>query len=272
MKDERYPFWFLTSLDQNGKSMNILYRFRSSQPYFTRNDVIKLTELNIFIAFTAGVVSVFSPCILPMFPALLAYLTGMSVSEISEDNKTFRRRAITHTFFFLIGFSIIFIGIGFATSLLGQFFNNNQEFIRIIGSVVMIIFGMVIAGIFQPAFLMKNKKVAFKSKPAGYLGSLLVGLGFSAGWSPCLGPAIAYITSLSVMNPELGFVYMFAYIIGFSIPFLTLVFFIGKINLFKKYSQKVTIVGGYLMIVVGFILLLDWIPYITSFFSKILNW
>lgn len=230
-----------------------------------------MTEFNIFIAFIAGVISVFSPCILPMFPALLAYLTGMSVSEISEDNSKFRRSAITHTIFFLIGFSIIFIGIGFATSLLGQFFNNNQEFIRIVGSVVMIIFGMVIAGIFQPEFLMKSKKLEFKTKPAGYLGSLIVGLGFSAGWSPCLGPAIAYITSLSAINPELGFVYMFAYILGFSIPFLILVFFIGKINLFKMHSQKITIVGGYLMIVVGFILLLDWVPYITSFLSNIFN-
>lgn len=232
---------------------------------------LKLSDINIFIAFITGVVSVFSPCILPMFPALLAYLTGMSVNEISEDNKKFQRRAIIHTIFFLLGFSVIFFAIGFATSFLGQFFNNNQDLIRIIGSVVMIVFGMVIAGIFQPAILMRDKRIEFKSKPSGYLGSMIVGLGFSAGWSPCLGPAIAYITSLSAINPELGFVYMFAYVLGFSIPFLIMVFFIGKINFFKKYSQKITIIGGYLMIVVGFILLLDWVPYVTSIFSNILK-
>lgn len=234
-------------------------------------EVNDMSDINIVISFIAGIVSVFSPCILPMMPALLAYLTGMSVAEISEDRKKFQRSAFLHTIFFLIGFSAIFIAIGFATSMFGQFFNNNQELIRIIGSVVMIVFGMVIAGIFQPSILMRNKKLEFKSKPTGYLGSLVVGLGFSAGWSPCLGPAIAYITSLSAINPELGFVYMFSYMLGFSIPFLILVFFVGKIHLFKKYSHRVTIVGGYMMIVFGFILLLDWVPYLTRIFNRILN-
>lgn len=230
-----------------------------------------MSDFSIFIAFSAGIISVFSPCILPIFPSLLAYLTGMSLSEIEEDNALFQRRALWHTFFFLIGFSVIFVAIGLATSLIGQLFTGYQNVFRILGALLMIVFGMVIAGILQPKFLMQTKKIEFKNKPTGYFGTFLVGLAFSAGWSPCIGPVVGYIASLSVANPELGALYMVTYLIGFAIPFFILVFFVGKIKLIRKYSQKIMVVGGYLMVVLGFILLLDWMPSIISFFSGIFS-
>lgn len=222
------------------------------------------TDINIFLAFGAGFMSFISPCCLPLYPAFLSYITGMSVGEVKAENSLLRRRSLLHTIFFLIGFSIVFIGIGFGTTFLGSFFNNYQDLIRQLGAILIIIFGLVIVGIFQPKFLMKDKRFEFKTRPAGYFGSLLIGLAFAAGWTPCTGPILGAVLSLAVSEPGSAMYYMIAYILGFAIPFLILSFFIGKLSWIRKYSPIIMKVGGYLMIVMGIVLFFDWMTVITG--------
>lgn len=228
-----------------------------------------MSEVNIFIAFGAGFLSFVSPCVLPMYPVFLSYITGMSISEIKEENTKLNRKAILHTIFFLIGFSSIFIVIGFSTSAISGLLLTYQDIIRQVGAILIIFFGLVIVGILNFEFLMRNKTIQFKNRPAGFLGSFLIGLAFSLGWTPCTGPILAIVISLAATSPQTGMVMMIAYILGFSIPFLLMAFFIGKMHWIKKHSQKIVIIGGYIMIFMGIALFFDWMTAVTSFLA---NW
>ncbi|WP_188455613.1 cytochrome c biogenesis CcdA family protein [Virgibacillus oceani] len=228
----------------------------------------EVADINIFIAFGAGFLSFISPCVLPLYPAFLSYITGMSVSEIKDENKMFNIKSILHTIFFLIGFSSIFIMFGFTTSFVAEFLKTYQEIIRQIGAIVIIFFGLVIVGIFNFKFLMKDKKITFKNRPAGFFGSFLIGMAFSLGWTPCTGPILGIVWSLAATQPELGMIMMISYILGFSLPFLILSFFIGKLTWIKRHSPLLVKIGGYIMIFMGIALFFDWMTKLTSFLAS----
>ncbi len=227
-----------------------------------------MTDISILTAFGAGVFSFMSPCVLPVYPAFLSYVTGVSVSELKEDKGILQKRAFLHTICFLVGFSIIYIALGFTSSFLGQFFLQYKESIRMIGAILMILFGMIVSGMIQPKMLMQNRRFEFQNRPSGYAGSVLIGLAFSAGWTPCMGPTLGYVMTLAATNPGSGMFYMICYILGFAIPFIVLSFFIGRMNWLQKNAAKVAKIGGWMMILMGFILLLDWLPALTGFFAK----
>lgn len=226
-----------------------------------------MSEINIFLAFGAGFLSFVSPCVLPVYPVFLSYITGMSINEMKEDNKKMNRQALLHTIFFLIGFSSIFIAIGFSTSVISEFLLTYQDIIRQVGAILIIFFGLVIVGILNFKFLMKNRQIQFKNRPSGYLGTLLIGIAFSLGWTPCTGPILAVVFSLAVSNPELGMIMMIAYILGFAIPFLVMAFFIGRMNWIRKHSMKIVKVGGYVMIFFGVALFFDWMTVVTAYLA-----
>lgn len=223
-------------------------------------------DINLFIAFGAGVLSFISPCCLPLYPAFLSYLTGISVDKIKESNAIINRNALLHTFFFLIGFSLIFIFLGLSSTLIGKLFFKYKDIIRQLGAIITIIFGLVMVGILKPNFLMREKKITFKNRPSGYIGSILIGIGYSAGWTPCIGPILGVVLGLGLYTGE-GLMYMIAYIFGFSIPFFVMSFFIGKSNWIKKYSSKITLFGGYIMIIMGVFLYFGWMTKITSYLN-----
>lgn len=228
-----------------------------------------MDDVNILLAFGAGFLSFISPCCLPLYPAFLSYITGVSVAEIKAENALLQKRSIIHTLFFLLGFSIIFIAIGFGTSLIGKFFINYQDLIRQIGAILIIFFGFVIVGFFQPEFLMKDRKLVFKNRPSGFVGSTVIGMAFAAGWTPCTGPILVAVIALAAANPSSGMLYMIAYILGFAIPFLVLSFFIGKMKWIRNYSAKIVKIGGYVMILMGVVLFFDWMTKITVYFTSL---
>jgi cytochrome c-type biogenesis protein len=232
--------------------------------------VYPMTDVNALFAFGAGVLSFISPCCLPLYPAFLSYITGMSVEEIKENNSNMvRRRAILHTIFFLLGFTLIFVAIGFSTSFIGTFFLQYDDLIRQVGALLIIFFGLVTIGIIKPSVLMKDMKVlSFRNRPTGFMGSSLIGVGFAAGWTPCTGPILASVIALGVTNPNQALFYMLMYSLGFSLPFLVMAFFIGKLKWINKYNLIVIKVGGYFMIMMGVFLLLDWMTKVTSFLSN----
>lgn len=225
-----------------------------------------MDNINFFTAFLAGILSFISPCVIPIYPAFLSYITGMTVIELKEEKSLFNRQAIIHTVIFLLGFSIIYLAIGFATSFIGSFFLDYKNAIRIVGGILIILFGMMISGLLNIPFLLQSFRFEFKNRPTGYIGTFLIGLAFSAGWTPCMGPTLGYVISLAATNPGSGLMYMIAYILGFAIPFIVLSFFIGKLSWLKRNSERVVGIGGIMMILLGFILILDWMPKITSFF------
>lgn len=227
------------------------------------------TDINIFLALGAGFLSFISPCTLPLYPAFLSYITGMSFNELANEKGMLQKRAILHTLCFLIGFSIIFIAIGFSASLAKDFFFNYQDIMRQVGAILIVVFGLMIVGLLQVDFLMKDRKFEFKNRPSGYAGSVLIGLAFAAGWTPCTGPILASIILLAGTNPDSGLLYMLAYYFGFAIPFFVLSFFISRLQWIRKNSQKIVKIGGYIMILVGVLLFFDGMSFIIRVLSPI---
>lgn len=227
-----------------------------------------MEDINLFIAFGAGFLSFVSPCVLPLFPAFLSYITGMSVNELSEDNKMLTKKSMIHTILFLLGFSAVFIMIGFSTNIIAEFFMTYQNLIRQIGAILIVFFGLVIVGLLNFNFLMKDRRVSFKNRPAGYFGSFLIGMAFSMGWTPCTGPILMVVISLAATNPDQGMIMMISYVLGFAIPFLILSFFIGRMNWIRKNSNKIVQVGGYIMIAFGIALFFDWMTQLTSLLAE----
>ncbi|HLR72467.1 MAG TPA: cytochrome c biogenesis protein CcdA [Pseudogracilibacillus sp.] len=227
-----------------------------------------MDDINLLIAFGAGFLSFVSPCVLPLFPAFLSYITGMSVSELSEDNKMLTKKSLTHTILFLLGFSVIFIMIGFSTNIVSEFFITYQGLIRQIGAILIIFFGLVIVGVLNFDFLMKDKRLTFKNRPTGFIGSFLIGMAFSMGWTPCMGPILVIVISLAATNPSQGMVLMISYILGFAVPFLILSFFVGRMNWIRKHSNVIVKVGGYVMIAFGVALFFDWMTKLTSVLAE----
>ncbi|MCM3711074.1 cytochrome c biogenesis CcdA family protein [Sporosarcina luteola] len=225
------------------------------------------TDLNLFLAFGAGLLNFISPCTLPLYPAFLSYITGMSLDELKSDKRKIRKSGIVHTLLFLLGFSIIFIFLGFSSSFVGTFFIQYQDLLRQIGSIFIIVFGLMIIGLFKPEFLMKEKKLQFKNRPAGYFGTFLIGLAFAAGWTPCTGPITGAVFMLASQNPGSGIWYMLAYVLGFAIPFFLLSIFITRVKWIQKYSRTITKVGGYIMIALGILLFFDGLTFIIAWLS-----
>ncbi|MBP2240239.1 cytochrome c-type biogenesis protein [Cytobacillus eiseniae] len=228
-----------------------------------------MTDLNVFLALGAGFLSFISPCCLPLYPAFLSYITGMSVGELKEENAMLQKRSMLHTLFFLIGFSVIFIAIGFGTSFIGSFFVDYQDLIRQLGAIFIFFFGLLVVGFLKPEFLMKERRFEFKNRPSGYIGSSLIGMAFAAGWTPCTGPILGAVISLGASNPNSAMFYMFAYILGFAVPFFVLSFFIGKMKWIRKHSLKIMKIGGYIMMIMGVVLFFDWMTEIIKILTPI---
>src|SRR5690625_2467369 len=196
-----------------------------------------MSEINVFLAFGAGFLSFISPCVLPLYPAFLSYITGMSVDEISSEDKKINKNSLIHTIFFLIGFSLVFVMLGFSTSFIAEFLIVNQSLIRQVGAILIIFFGLVIVGLLNFEFLMKDRRITFKNRPTGFFGSFVIGLAFSMGWTPCTGPILAIVLSLAATHPEQGLILMISYVLGFAIPFLLLSIFISILNCFRINSR-----------------------------------
>lgn len=232
-----------------------------------------MTDISILLAFGAGILSFVSPCVFPLYPAFLSYITGVSVPDIQSGKLRGQRKAIFHTISFLIGFSIIYLVLGLGTAgsatLLETWFFQYGELVRQIGAILIVFFGLVTIGIFQPKFLMKDHKLNIQNKPSGYIGTGIIGLAFAIGWTPCMGPILAATLALVGANPSQGLWYMTSYILGFSVPFLLLGFFITKFTWIKKYSGAFMKIGGSIMVVMGIVLFLDKLTIINSLLGPI---
>lgn len=203
-----------------------------------------MAEVSLLLAFGAGLLSFLSPCALPLYPAFLSYVTGVSVNELKTGKGAMKKSALIHTILFLVGFSIIFLALGLSTSFIGALFFENADLLRQLGAILMVFFGLVLTGVLKFDFLLSDKKVHFQKRPSGYTGSVVIGLGFAAGWTPCTGPILAGVMAMGIADPSRGLLYMLFYVLGFAIPFLLMSFFIEKMTFLKKRSAQFMSVGG----------------------------
>lgn len=220
------------------------------------------SEVSIIISLSAGVLSFLSPCILPLFPSYLTYITGKSFEEIkaSGSSSDIRKLTVLHSLFFIIGFSIIFILLGTSFAYLGSFFGIKRIWIERIGGVLIILFGMNISGIFKIKFLTQEKRVTYHKKKANYFSSLLTGMAFSAGWTPCVGPILSSILIYASAASSLPRAIMLLafYCLGLGVPFfissLAVNQFLFVFNRFKVFMKFVPVITGIFLILAGALL------------------
>lgn len=224
-----------------------------------------MNDISIPLAFFAGILSFLSPCVLPLIPSYVSFITGISFKDLTvgADRKKVRYLTITNSIAFILGFSTVFIALGVSSSAVGSFFFQYVDIIRIIGGILVIIFGFFVAGFLKLDFLMRDKKIHLSGKPAGYIGTFLVGMTFAAGWSPCIGPILGAILVYAGAKGSAfyGFQLLTAYSLGMAIPFLISAL---AINVFLSYSPKlvkfmrvIMIISGLLLIIFGILLLTD---------------
>lgn len=236
-----------------------------------------MTDVTVFIAFAAGVLTFFSPCTLPLFPSYLSFITGLSYDQIAiEQQPVYRRRVVMHSLFFILGFSLAFIGLGFSFSVVGSFLFDYGEVIRKVGGVLIILFGLFIAlsHRIQLTFLMKEFNIHLRNKPAGYLGTTLVGITFAVGWTPCVGPILGSVLMIAgtQQNPGQGIVLLCAYSLGMALPFfgasLAVGHFLPLLNRLKHWLPIFNVFAGILLIFVGILIFTDRLAQINDYLIR----
>jgi len=217
-----------------------------------------MTSVTLGVALMAGVLSFLSPCVLPLVPSYLSFVTGMSLEDLQEGVD--RRATLVHSLLFVAGFSLIFILLGASASFLGVFLKHYEDWIARIGGVVIIILGLHLVGIFRITPLLRERRVHVNDKPAGYLGTLGVGAAFGAGWTPCIGPVLGAILTLAGTQDTVwaGVGLLSVYSLGLAIPFLlsalALDAFLKGFSRFRTLLPIVEKVSGVMLIVLGLLL------------------
>lgn len=224
-------------------------------------------SLGLFVAFAAGLLSFLSPCVLPLVPSYIGFLTGMSLPEMASR----RRVALLHALLFVLGFSLVFMVLGASATALGRALNYYQQWLQRIGGVLIILFGLVCLGVIRAPFLTQEHRVQMEQKPVGFLGSALVGMAFGAGWTPCIGPVLGAILGLAATTQDLsrGLLLLAVYSAGLAVPFLlaaaALDAFLDWFQRFRRYLPWVMRASGVLLILVGILMA-------TGEFTRLAGW
>ena len=229
------------------------------------------------LALVAGLLSFLSPCVLPLIPSYVGFLTGLSLPEIERRRGT----ALAHAVWFVAGFSVIFIALGATASVLGVLLLRSQVWIGRIGGALVVLFGLYLLGILRPAFLMRDWRLDLAHKPVGYLGSAFVGVTFGAAWTPCIGPILGAILTLAAAQASVihGTALLAVYALGLAVPFvitaLALERFLSWFQRFRPYLGWVDRIAGALLVLLGILLLTDrftllagWLQGLTPEFLK----
>ncbi|MBU4458225.1 MAG: cytochrome c biogenesis protein CcdA [Candidatus Omnitrophica bacterium] len=233
------------------------------------------SEVSIIISFIAGLLTFLSPCVLPLFPSYITYITGRSFEELKAQDRSIDIRRITaiHSLFFILGFSIIFVLLGITFAYLGSFFGIRKTYLERIGGVLIILFGLHISGALKLGFLTKQKKVSYKSRRLGYIGSILIGMAFAVGWTPCVGPILSSILIYATTLESLprATVLLLVYSLGLGVPFfigsLAINQFLFIFNRFKVFMRFVPILTGVFLVIVGLLLFFGQFTRISAIFS-----
>jgi cytochrome c-type biogenesis protein len=215
------------------------------------------TSLGIAVSFTAGLLSFLSPCVLPLVPSYVTFITGLSLEDVGHA----RRAAFVHALLFVLGFTLIFLALGASATALGRLLFSQRVWISRIGGALVVLFGFYLLGAFNAGILARERRVHFADKPVGYLGTVLVGVAFGAGWTPCIGPILGAILALTASTADLrqGLLLLGAYSMGLAIPFLASALAVERfLATFRRIRPQLALVArasGVLLVVVGFLMI-----------------
>ena len=221
----------------------------------------------LLVAFAAGLLSFLSPCVLPLVPSYLGFITGFTINEMTDR----RRMAMIHAFLFVLGFTLIFMLFGAAATSLGRVLKYYEIWFQRIGGVLIILFGLYCLGVFRLSFLDQDARLHLDRKPVGFLGSVLVGMVFAAGWTPCIGPMLGAILGLAASQDQVGrgIALLACYSAGLAVPFLLTAWaaesFFDWFSKFRRYMPMVQKVGGGLLVLVGLLM-------VSGQFTRLAGW
>jgi cytochrome c-type biogenesis protein len=218
-----------------------------------------MNSVSLAVAFLAGLLSFASPCVLPLVPSYLGFITGMSLEELS-DNRS-RRDVLVPAVMFTLGFSLVFLIMGASATFLGQLLLRYQDWVSRIGGVLIIIFGLHLLGVLRIGAFLRERRVQLKSKPVGYVGAVVAGVVFGAGWTPCIGPVLGTLLTYASARANLGtgMLLLTSYALGLAVPFLLAAWATGAflntsrgmrrfIPIFEKVSGAILLLAGILLV------------------------
>jgi cytochrome c-type biogenesis protein len=233
-----------------------------------------LENVSIWLAFVGGLLAFFSPCCLPLYPSFISYISGVTVGELKNQQgfPHIRKTILLHSLYFSLGFTIIYFVMGFSASFVGKLFTEYHDLIRMLGGIFLVIMGLSLFEIFRPTFLMKEHRLHPAKRKIGFINSVIVGMVFGAGWTPCIGPIFGAIIYANIMYPTQTVFNITAYSLGFCIPFILMAFFISKTKIVLRYSSLFMKIGGIFMIVIGLMVFFDKMTYINIWASEIQNY
>ena len=246
----------------------------------TGSGVDQVGNISLLAAFIAGIISFISPCVLPLIPMYISFISGLSLEEMKNGigNKRILRRVAIGSLLFILGFSIVFIVMGASATFLGRFLLAKLSILRKISGFIIIIFGLHITGVFRLGFLNYEKRFHFRHRPARFLGPFLVGLAFAFGWTPCIGPVLSAILIYSGSQETVwqGISLLSMYSLGLGVPFFlagiganTFLSFLKKI---RKYYRVVEIVTGIFLMIMGVLLIMDFLTVLNDYLVKWFPW
>jgi cytochrome c-type biogenesis protein len=231
-----------------------------------------MTEVTLLVAFGAGLLSFLSPCVLPLVPSYLSFVTGMSLEDLQEGQD--RKAALLHAGLFVAGFSLIFILMGASASFLGAFFRYYEVWIARIGGVVIILLGLHLTGVLRFTKLLREKRVHVRDRPAGYLGTIGVGAAFGAGWTPCIGPILGSILTVAATQEGMwgGVGLLTVYSAGLAVPFMVSAVamekFLSSFKRFRRFLPMVQVASGVLLIFLGILLLTGSFTVLAAYLNR----
>ncbi len=214
-------------------------------------------SISLAVAFSAGLLSFLSPCVLPLIPSYVTFITGLGLDDVTRS----RRTALVHGLLFVLGFTLIFLALGATATVLGRLLFSQRIWITRAGGVLLILFGLYMAGVLRIGALDRERRLHLADKPVGYLGTVLVGVAFGAGWTPCLGPVLGGILAYTstVADLQRGLLLLTAYSLGLGIPFLLSALmvdrFLGWFQRVRRHLGTVNRVAGAMLVLVGLLML-----------------
>jgi cytochrome c-type biogenesis protein len=235
-----------------------------------------ISAATLLFSLWMGVVSFISPCILPLIPSYVSYITGISYDDLVDDSSRRRNLTITlfHSLAFVAGFTVIFVLLGATVSLMGQFLIEYLKVIRIAGGVLMIALGLFVAEIVPIPFLQREAKFHLKTRPAGFIGTFAVGIVFAAGWTPCTGPFLSGVLMQAAQADTMsaGMVFLAFYSLGIGVPFIisavAISAFLTFFNRLKRHYKAIKVTSGFILIIMGILLIADKWTLLTSYLTN----
>ena len=234
-----------------------------------------MTEISYFYVVLAGLLSFLSPCVLPIVPGYLCFLAGTSLDKIASGEDASKERNVFYfALSFVFGFSTVFILLGASATLLSGFIYEYLDILRIVGGIIIIIFGIHFMQIIQLPFLNRDTRYQIESYRPGIVGSYVIGLSFAFGWTPCIGPILGSVLSIAASSETVtyGIVLLMLYSAGLGIPFLLAAYaingFMRFLSKIRNYIRAIEIFTGVLLVIFGILILTNRIQELAFFFIK----